>query len=67
MDNPACLVHKQLFIEFQSPLQCATEYYVQVFVIGIQRLNGVQQQSIQEQVVVGGKESGVCEISFFTT
>ena len=51
----------------QSPLQCATDYYIRVFVVGVQRLGGILQQSIQKRVVVGGKESGVCEISFFTT
>ena len=51
----------------QSPLQCATEYYVQVFVAAIQRLGGVQKQSIQKRVVVGGKGSGVHEISIATT
>ena len=46
-----------------SPLQCATEYYVRVFVIAVsQRLHGVQLQSIQERVVVGGKENCVHEI-----
>ena len=49
----------------QSPLQCGTEYYVRVFVTGVQRLGGVQQQSIQKQVVVGGKE--MHEISIGTT
>ena len=39
----------------QSPLQCATDYYVRVFVTGVQRLGGLQLQSIQERVVVGGK------------
>ena len=39
----------------QSPLQCATEYYVRVFVTGVERLSGIQLQSIQERVVVGGK------------
>ena len=43
----------------QSPLQCATEYYVRVFVVGIQRLGGVWRGSIQKQVVVGGKENCV--------
>ena len=51
----------------QSPLQCATEYYVEVFVAAVQKLNGVQKQSIQKRVVVGGKESGVHEISIATT
>ena len=51
----------------QSPLQCATEYYVRVFVTGVERVSGIQLRSMQKQVVVGGKESGVCEISFFTT
>ena len=52
----------------QSPLQCATEYYVEVFVIGdSQRLAGVQRQSIQKRVVVGGKENCVHEISNGTT
>ena len=48
----------------QSPLQCAIPYYVQVFVVGVQRWGGAELQSIQKQVVVGGKESGVHEISF---
>ena len=48
----------------QSPLQCATEYYVRVLVAAVQRLGGVQLQSMQKQVVVGGK---VREISFATT
>ena len=43
----------------QSPLQCATEYYVQVFVAAVQRLGGFQKRSIQKRVVVGGKENGV--------
>ena len=50
----------------QSPLQCGTPYYVRVFVIGIQRWAGVRQQSIQKQVVVGGKENGVGEMSIAT-
>ena len=42
----------------QSPLQCATEYYVRVFVIAVlQRLGHVQKQSIQKRVVVGGNEN----------
>ena len=41
----------------QSPLQCGTEYYVKVFVIGVQKLGDVQQQSIQKRVVVGGKDA----------
>ena len=45
----------------QSPLECATEYYVRVFVIG-KRLGGEQKQSIQKRVVVGGKEN--CVIIF---
>ena len=40
----------------QSPLQCGTEYYVRVFVTGVQRLGGVQRGSIQKRVVVGGKK-----------
>ena len=41
----------------QSPLQCATEYYVRVFVIAVsQKLSGIQLQSIQNRVVVGGKK-----------
>ena len=51
----------------QSPLKCATEYYVEVFVAAVQKLNGVQKQSIQKRVVVGGKESGVHEILIATT
>ena len=52
----------------QSPLQCATEYYIQMFVIGeSQRLGGIQEQSIQERVVVGGEENCVHEISIGTT
>ena len=44
----------------QSPLQCATEYYVRVFVTGdSQRLGSIQRGSNQEQVVVGGKENCV--------
>ena len=44
----------------QSSLQCATEYYVRVFVRGeSQRLGGIEMQSIQKRVVVGGKESCV--------
>ena len=40
----------------QSPLQCATAYYVRVFVIGeSQRLGGARQSSIQKRFVVGGK------------
>ena len=46
----------------QSPLECATEYYVRVFVIAESRLGGVQLQSIQERVAVGGKENCVHEI-----
>ena len=51
----------------QSPLQCATDYYVRVFVVGVQKLGGVQQQSNLQQVVVGGKENGVHEILIGTT
>ena len=51
----------------QSPLQCATEYYVQVLVAAVQRLGGVQLQSMQKRVVVGGKENCVHEISIVTT
>ena len=51
----------------QSPLQCATEYYVQVLVAAVQRLGGVQLQSMQKRVVVGGKENYVHEISIVTT
>ena len=51
-----------------SPLQCATEYYVRVFVIAVsQRLSGIQLQSGQKQVVVGGEENCVHEISIGTT
>ena len=51
-----------------SPLQCATEYYVRVFITAeSQRLGGVQLQSIQKRVVVGGKENCVHEISIGTT
>ena len=47
----------------QSPLECATEYYVRAFVIGeSQRLGDIQLQSSQERVVVGGKENCVHEI-----
>ena len=31
----------------QSLLQCATDYYVRVFVVAVQELNDVQKQSIQ--------------------
>ena len=41
----------------QSQLQCSTEYYVRVFVTGVQKLSGVQQQSSQKRVFVGGKEN----------
>ena len=51
----------------QSPLQCATTYYVRVFFTAVQRLGGVQHQSIQKQVIVGGKENGLLEISILTT
>ena len=52
----------------QSPLQCATEYSVRVLVIAeSQRLGGIQLQSIQKQVVVGGKENCVHEILIGTT
>ena len=51
----------------QSPLQCATEYNVTVFVVAVQRLGDVQKRSIQKQVVVGGKENGVHDISIGTT
>ena len=52
----------------QSPLQCATEYYIRVFVIAeSQRLAGIQLQSIQKRVDVGGKENCVHEISIGTT
>ena len=47
----------------QSPLQCATEYYVRVFIVAVQRLGGVQERSMQKRVVVGGKENGVCKFS----
>ena len=50
----------------QSPLQCGTEYYVRVFVTGVQRLGGVQLQSIQKRVVVGGKENCVRKFSIAT-
>ena len=50
----------------QSPLQCGTEYYVRVIVSGVQRLGGVQQQSIQKRVVVGGKENCVFKFSIAT-
>ena len=50
----------------QSTLQCATEYYVQVYVIAGSQLDGIQRQSNQEQVVVGGKENCVHEISIGT-
>ena len=48
----------------QSSLQCATDYYVQVLVAAVQGLGGIQQQSIQKQVVVGGKESGIRDLRF---
>ena len=52
----------------QSPLQCATEYYVRVFTIGeSQRLGGMEVQSTQKRVVVGGKENCVNEISIGAT
>ena len=51
----------------QSSLQCGTEYNVQVFVAAVQGLSGIQQQSMQKRVVVGGKENGVHEISIGTT
>ena len=51
----------------QSSLQCATAYYVRVFVGAVQRLGGIQHQSIQKRVIVGGKENGLLEISFLTT
>ena len=52
----------------QSPLQCATEYYVKVVVTAeSQRLGGIQLHSNQEQVVVGGKENCVYEILIGTT
>ena len=47
----------------QSSLQCGTDYYVQVFVAAVQRLGGVELQSIQKRVVVGGKENCLHEIS----
>ena len=50
----------------QSPLQCATEYYVRVFVVAVQRLVGIQLQSIQKRVVVGGKENCVFKFSIAT-
>ena len=43
----------------QSQLQCSTEYYVRVLVVGLQRWGGVQEQSDQKRVVVGGKENCV--------
>ena len=47
----------------QSQLECATEYYVRVFVIAVsQRLSSIEKQSMKQQVVVGGKESCVHEI-----
>ena len=51
----------------QSRLQCAMKYYVRAFVAGVQTLNGVEQQSIQKRVVVGGKENCLHEISIGTT
>ena len=52
----------------QSPLQCATDYNVIVFVIGeSQRQSGIQLQSNQMQVHFGGKENSVREISIGTT
>ena len=51
----------------QSPLQCATEYYIRVFVKGeSQRLGGMERQSIQKRVVVGGEENREYEISIGT-
>ena len=51
----------------QSPLQCATEYYVGVYVKGkSQRLGGIVLQSIRKRVVVGGRENCVHEISIGT-
>ena len=48
--------------------QCATEYFVRVFIIAVsQRLSGLQLQNIHERVVVGGEENCVHEISFATT
>ena len=43
----------------QSPLQCATQYYIRVLVVAESRLGGIQLQSIQKRIVVGGKEN-VC-------
>ena len=51
----------------QSQLQCATDYYVRVFFIAESRLGGIQLQSVQERVVVGGEENSVHEISSATT
>ena len=51
----------------QNSLQCATEYYVHVFVVGVQRLGGVREHSLQKRVVVGGKENGVRKLSIATT
>ena len=52
----------------QSPLQCATDYYIRVLVIAeSQRLGGLQLQSIQKRVVVGGRENCVYEIPIGTT
>ena len=48
----------------QSPLQCATDYYVRVFVAALQTLSGVE---LQKRVVVEGKENCVHEISIVKT
>ena len=51
----------------QSPLECATEYYVRVYVIAeSERLDDLQLQSSQMRVVVGGKQNCV-HISIGTT
>ena len=40
----------------QSSLQCGTEYYVRVFVVGVKGLGGIQRWSMQKRVYVGGKK-----------
>ena len=52
----------------QSPLECGTEYYVRAFAIAeSQKLSGIQLQSMQKRVFVGGKENCEHEISIVTT
>ena len=51
----------------QGQLQCATDYYVRVFIIGeAQRLGSCEMPSIQKRVVVGGKENCVHQLSIAT-